>query len=443
MALNLKDIRLKVKFTKKKTEYENTNIGTPRPVDTSDENNQQEYEEVNVKTTTANEQLNHPNHNEYLDWDDRQKVKSNADTKKELDKTETKKHVDDVQLPKAIHENTDKIVLKWKIISISAIILCVGMAVALIALTTLSDKDTQCDKNRCENSGTCYIKDGSPRCACPNGFTDTLCSTTPCSGTDCLNNGTCMYNTTSPRYTCQCPAGFSGASCEVTPCSSFPCLYNGTCSIKGSTYTCSCKADTSGNQCQTTPCSSSPCKNNGICSFNGYSYECKCNSGSIGSNCEDLICDFEINDDPNCFLQQDKFDDTDWTHKSGKTSSKDTGPCSAYKGLYYYYLESSSPLATDAKAKLISRDLKIDSNQCLTFRYHMYGIDIGTLNVYQMSKLQWTLSGDQGVCWLLTKVNLDKNLVDSQGYTKVTIEAIRGPDYHSDISIDDVKIISC
>lgn len=73
----------------------------------------------------------------------------------------------------------------------------------------------------------------------------------------------------------------------------------------------------------------------------------------------------------------------------------------------------------------------------------MYGIDIGTLNVYQMSKLQWTLSGDQGVCWLLTKVNLDKNLVDSQGYTKVTIEAIRGPDYHSDISIDDVKIISC
>lgn len=139
MAVNLKDIRLKVKFTKKKPDYENTTIGPPRTVDTSDKN-QQEYEEVDVKAATTNEQPNHSNHNEYLDWDDRQKVKSNADTNKKLDKTETKKHVDDVQLPKAIQENTDKSVLKWKIISIIAIILCIGMASALIAITTLSDK---------------------------------------------------------------------------------------------------------------------------------------------------------------------------------------------------------------------------------------------------------------------------------------------------------------
>lgn len=145
MAVNLKDIRLKVKFTKKKPDYENTTIGHPRIVDTSDEN-QQEYEEVDVKATTTNEKLNHPNHNEYLDWDDRQKVKSNADTNKKSDKTETKKHEDDVKLPKAIHENTDKSVLKWKIISVIAIILCVVMASALIALTTfkLSDKGMLC-----------------------------------------------------------------------------------------------------------------------------------------------------------------------------------------------------------------------------------------------------------------------------------------------------------
>ncbi|XP_076083976.1 uncharacterized protein LOC143054804 [Mytilus galloprovincialis] len=186
-----------------------------------------------------------------------------------------------------------------------------------------------------------------------------------------------MYNTTSPMYTCQCPTGFSGASCEVTPCSSFPCLYNGTCSITDSTYTCSCKSDTTGNQCQTTPCYSSPCQNNGMCSFNGTSYQCKCNNGYSGPNCEDLRCDFEIDDDPNCFLQQDKFDDNDWSHHSGTTSSVGTGPCSAYQGSFYYYLEATSK-KDGSKARLISKNIYIESNQCLTFQYHMYGKNIVT-----------------------------------------------------------------
>lgn len=60
-----------------------------------------------------------------------------------------------------------------------------------------------------------------------------------------------------------------------------------------------------------------------------------------------------------------------------------------------------------------------DSNMCLTFRYHMYGSHIGTLNVYQMSALQLTLSGDQGVYWLLSMLNLDKNLIDFWGNTRV------------------------
>ncbi|CAG2228836.1 unnamed protein product [Mytilus edulis] len=374
MAVNLKDIRLKVKFTKKKPDYENTTIGPPRTVDTSDEN-QQEYEEVDVKATTTNEKLNHPNHNEYLDWDDRQKVKSNADTNKKSDKTETKKHEDDVKLPKVIHENTDKTVLKWKIISIISIILWIGMASALIAITTLSDKDIRCENSKCENSGTCYAKDGITRCACPNGFTGSLCSITPCSGVDCLNNATCIYNTTYPMYTCRCPAGFSGASCDVTPCSSFPWLNNGTCSIKDSTYTCSCKAETSGNQCQITPCSSSPCKNNGSCSFHGPAYNCTCKSGSTGLNCEvlkcelgGLKCDFEIEDDPNCFLQQDIFDDIDWTRNSGKTPSTKTGPCSAYQGSFYYYLEAS-PVAVNATARLRSKELNIGEKFDYNLKY--------------------------------------------------------------------------
>lgn len=67
------------------------------------------------------------------------------------------------------------------------------------------------------------------------------------------------------------------------------------------------------------------------------------------------------------------------------------------------YIEVSS-VNTGARAKLLSPALTPIS-KCVSFYYHMYGIDIGTLNVYvkrndsgSLDKV-WTLSRQQGNEW--------------------------------------------
>ena len=38
-------------------------------------------------------------------------------------------------------------------------------------------------------------------------------------------------------------------------------------------------------------------------------------------------------------------------------------------------------------------------SRCLRFSYHMYGLAVGKLNVYQGSKKVWSLSGNKGDDW--------------------------------------------
>ena len=47
----------------------------------------------------------------------------------------------------------------------------------------------------------------------------------------------------------------------------------------------------------------------------------------------------------------------------------------------YMYIEASSPRHNGDKARLVSKTYPATNNQCLSFRYHMYGISIGTLKV--------------------------------------------------------------
>lgn len=75
------------------------------------------------------------------------------------------------------------------------------------------------------------------------------------------------------------------------------------------------------------------------------------------------------------------------------------------------YTEVSSGI-TGARAKLISPVLPATS-KCVSFYYHMFGSDIGTLNVYikrndtrSLVKV-WTLSRQQGDEWLQGQVPLN------------------------------------
>ena len=66
---------------------------------------------------------------------------------------------------------------------------------------------------------------------------------------------------------------------------------------------------------------------------------------------------------------------------------------------YYMYIETSSPRQQGDNAKL---ELYLPGNGelgCLTFYYHMYGADIGTLNVFSGKMTVFNKSGDQGDMW--------------------------------------------
>ena len=90
-------------------------------------------------------------------------------------------------------------------------------------------------------------------------------------------------------------------------------------------------------------------------------------------------------------------DDFDWLRNSGSTPSVGTGPDIDHtfgtpEGMYLY-IEASNVFNQDAKAWLISEYYNSGAH-CLVFWYHLYGPDIGTLNIYtrigtSIPQLEW------------------------------------------------------
>ena len=70
---------------------------------------------------------------------------------------------------------------------------------------------------------------------------------------------------------------------------------------------------------------------------------------------------------------------------------------------YFMYIESSLPSEKETKSVLVSTFFVRYFN-CLTFYYHMWGEDMGTLNVYMVDsdekvQLVWRAVGNQGNQW--------------------------------------------
>ena len=69
----------------------------------------------------------------------------------------------------------------------------------------------------------------------------------------------------------------------------------------------------------------------------------------------------------------------------------------------YYYMEATGR-RRGQRARLQSRPFNLYYRACLTFYYHMYGSDMGTLKVLLNDKVIWQLDGNQGNQWHIATV---------------------------------------
>lgn len=136
-------------------------------------------------------------------------------------------------------------------------------------------------------------------------------------------------------------------------------------------------------------------------------------------------------------------DDLDWTRRTGSTPSSSTGPSSASEGSYYMYVEASSPNYPSKTTRIESPcfDLSGETAATFSFKYHMYGSNMGTLTLEATTddnnwSSVWSLSGNQGNSWQSASVNMDSY---AGGTVKLRFVGTTGSSYRGDMAVDDIS----
>ena len=78
------------------------------------------------------------------------------------------------------------------------------------------------------------------------------------------------------------------------------------------------------------------------------------------------------------------------------------------------FIEASSPRKPGEIAKLVVTVPNKGNQSCLSFYYHMHGASVGTLNVYNGNTKVFSVSGNQGINWLMAERNLYLDQVVSE-----------------------------
>lgn len=166
---------------------------------------------------------------------------------------------------------------------------------------------------------------------------------------------------------------------------------------------------------------------------------------TTASGCEANICPLGTN-----WMNEENVnrDDIDFRVNSGSTPSTATGPdvdhTTGNASGKYVYLESSG--SCNGKTALLTSaciDLTNSNLPQMTFWYHMYGSNMGSVAVDIYSQGTWdmnvlpAISGNQGNQWLQASVNLAPYAGE---IINVRIRAITGSDFTSDLAIDDILI---
>jgi YD repeat-containing protein len=144
--------------------------------------------------------------------------------------------------------------------------------------------------------------------------------------------------------------------------------------------------------------------------------------------------------------------------RSGATPSSGTGPSSGAEGSnYYIFLETSGGAANSNNDASVMESgsvwrSTIDNAGAMSFYYHMYGTDIGTLAVEVTTasgstnngwQRIWELSGQQhsssSAAWAKQTLNLDAFKTTFGSFNTVRFVAIAKGGYRGDIAIDLVN----
>lgn len=140
---------------------------------------------------------------------------------------------------------------------------------------------------------------------------------------------------------------------------------------------------------------------------------------------------------------QSANDDFDWERGAGPTDTKRTGPEGAADGTFYFYIDASR--FSGGAAMLISPCLDIRDlmDPTLSFAYHMYGANMGTLSVQASADngsnwtTLWMRYGNQGEAWQSATVSLSGY---SSGYTKVRFVGTATGGQRGDMAIDAISV---
>ncbi|XP_052064247.1 MAM and LDL-receptor class A domain-containing protein 1-like [Mytilus californianus] len=167
-------------------------------------------------------------------------------------------------------------------------------------------------------------------------------------------------------------------------------------------------------------------------------------------------CDFE--DENICGWQHDKLANFEWKWNSGTTPTRRTGPKYDHtlgKGRngHYMFMESSSPIEMNDKARLLSPYFPATTGGlCFEIWYHMLGPvgynQVGRLKIYigkmgqtdiLSQKAEFEVFGNQGDEWIKGQFPVGERKTSFM----FIIEGTKLKSYLSDISVDDPKLYNC
>lgn len=160
------------------------------------------------------------------------------------------------------------------------------------------------------------------------------------------------------------------------------------------------------------------------------------------NDCEATICNFGGGWVNETNLSQD---DIDFRINNGTTPSADTGPDADHTSGSGNYAYTEASVCFDKKVNLVSPciDLTSATSPSLSFWYHMYGVSMGELHLDIFANGVWNndvitaISGNQGNQWLQANTNLTAYI---GGKINIRFRGQTGPDFTSDIAIDDINV---